>query len=51
MTPSCNASVTFNTQQAAIFGGGPSSDLELPYTPDEMTQLDLSIVLWLKEIG
>ena len=27
------------------------SDLELPYSPDELTQLDLSIIQWLKEIG
>ena len=23
----------------------------MPYTPDELTQLDLSIIHWLKEIG
>ena len=33
---------------------GPASsvgDLELPYGFEEMTNLDLSIVQWLKEIG
>ena len=36
-------------QQALV----PTSDgvVTLPYTPDELTQLDLSIVHWLKDIG
>lgn len=37
----------------AIPGAAAASgtELELPYTPDELTLLDLSIVQWLKEIG
>jgi hypothetical protein len=32
-------------------GSASALDLELPYTPDELSHLDLSIVQWLKEIG
>lgn len=39
MTPSHSAS---SMQQAMVGGGG--SDLDLPYTPDELIQLDLSII-------
>ena len=28
-----------------------SEDTILPYSPDELSQLDISIVFWLKEIG
>lgn len=39
MTPSHSAS----SMQQAMVGGG-ATDLDLPYTPDELIQLDLSII-------
>ena len=39
MTPSHSAS----SMQQAMVGGG-TTDLDLPYTPDELIQLDLSII-------